>query len=372
MLPLRSLNRGHTTSRRHGHSLRKRAVTMRLPHLLPGSFVVFDVNDPADMDSDSRVSRRFPKSNNFNTYVLRVAARRRQPPQGEPLTRLAVRTLDDLTPCFVADRFGTEVSIVGSGAHRFCLTVMLHGRMLLRSGATQAEVPAEGERGLVYCGVPGTRFLTDDDNARFNLWVSAHRVEQMLEGFLDAPLRGALTFAPAVDWSTGLMASLRALLRLLLAELEREDGLASSPPALSSYTDLLVQTMLRALPHNHQDRLGTGKPDLVPGHLRRAEDYMRAHADQPVSMQGVAQAAGCSLRSIHEAFRRWRGTTPLAALHQVRLEQVRTELSRLGGDATPQAAMEIARRFGFTNRTRFLAAYGHRFGEPPPGTKRLR
>ena len=96
---------------------------------------------------------------------------------------------------------------------------------------------------------------------------------------------------------------------------------------------------------------------------------MCAHADQAVSMQDVAEAAGCSLRSLHDAFRGWRDTTPLAALHRVRLERVRTELSCPGDEPTPLFVADVARRFGFTNRGRFLAAYARRFGEMPPGTR---
>ena len=249
---------------------------------------------------------------------------------------------------------------------------MLHGRMLLRSRSTGTEVLAEGNRGLVYRGETGTGFWTGDDNARFNLWVAAPRVEQALAGLLDAPLRRPLAFAPSVDWSAGLAASLHGLLRFCAAVLARPAGRASTPAALSSFTDLLVQAMLHGLPHSHADRLGDGKPDLVPRHLRRAEEYMRSHADQAVSMQDVAQAAGCSLRSLHDAFRRWRDTTPLASLHRVRLERVRAELSCLDDQATPRSVMGIARRFGFTNRSRFLSAYARRFGQPPPGTGRWR
>jgi transcriptional regulator GlxA family with amidase domain len=79
-------------------------------------------------------------------------------------------------------------------------------------------------------------------------------------------------------------------------------------------------------------------------------------------MAQVAVAAGCSLRTLEAAFRQFRGTTPLGALHGIRLEQVHRELSRAATD-TPLAA--IARRHGFTNATRFTTAFRRRFGEAP-------
>lgn len=336
------------------------------PRLLD-TFTVFDVDDPAEMDSASRVSQRFPSSNNVNTYILRDSALHRRPPLGVPLTRLAMRQVGDLLAAYVSDRHGTEVGIVGAGADRFCLTFMLRGSMELHGGGTGAHAVADRVRGLVYRGEPGTRLLTSDGNARLNLWVAADRIERTLQGLLDEPLGRPLVFAPSVDWSEGLGASLHGMVGLFAAELVRADGIASNPAMLNSFTDLLALTMLQSLPHNYTERLQAGRCDPVPRHLRRADEYMRAHADQALVLQDVATAAGCSLRSLYDAFRRFRGTTPLAALHGVRLDAVRDELARSAAGAP---AMEAARRFGFTNRGRFLAAYANRFGELPPGTRR--
>jgi transcriptional regulator GlxA family with amidase domain len=69
----------------------------------------------------------------------------------------------------------------------------------------------------------------------------------------------------------------------------------------------------------------------------------------------------------YRPFRRFRDTTPLAALHAIRLEQVRAELSH---SAERASVAEIARSYGFTNAGRFAAAYRRRFGEPPAETAR--
>lgn len=331
------------------------------------SFTVFDVSDPAEMDSASQVSRRFPSNNNVNTYVLHDRALHRSPPKHEVLTRLAMRQAGDLLVAYVSDRYSTEVGIVGPGVDRFCLTMMLQGSMELCAAPTSGWAFANDMRGLAYRGEAGTHLLTGDNNARLNVWVTADRVERALQGLLDDRLAGPLVFAPSVDWSAGFGTSLHNFIRLLAADLERTDGIASNPLTLCSFTDLVVQTMLQGLPHNYTDRLRRPKSDPVPRYLRRAEDFMRASADQSISLQDVADAAGCSVRSLHDVFRRFRGTTPLAALHRVRLERIRDKLAARDSDVP---MMEIARRFGFTNRGRFVAAYAKSFGEPPPGTRR--
>jgi AraC-like DNA-binding protein len=68
-----------------------------------------------------------------------------------------------------------------------------------------------------------------------------------------------------------------------------------------------------------------------------------------------------------EAFRRFRDTTALGALRDIRLRCAREALLQAGDDEPTRA---IARRFGFTNPSRFIAAYGRRFGEHPSETRR--
>ena len=331
-------------------------------------FLVFDVHDPADMDRDSRISRRFPGFVGNYAYMLRDRLTRRERPGGR-LTRLATRLVGrggELVVSYVADRFGTEIRTTGQGLDRYCLGMMLDGGMEMLGGPGGAA-QARGSHGLVMHGGHGTRFLTGDNNARLNLWVDARRVERALEALLDEPLREPLVFRPSLDWTSGAGATLRRLFGLLVEELAQPDGLPSNAPAMASFADLLTQTMLHGLPHNHLVRLARRRPAPVPRHLRRAEEFLRAHADRPLALEEVAAAAGCCLRTLQLAFRRHRDTTPLAALQRIRLERAHDELRR----GEPGAAVAaVARRYGFTNPGRFAAAYARRFGERPSDTLR--
>jgi transcriptional regulator GlxA family with amidase domain len=68
------------------------------------------------------------------------------------------------------------------------------------------------------------------------------------------------------------------------------------------------------------------------------------------------------VRNLNGVFRRFRSTTPLAALRAIRLDAVRNALQDPGTGASTAA---IARRYGFTNPARFATAYRRRFGEAP-------
>src|SRR5271166_1170590 len=75
------------------------------------------------------------------------------------------------------------------------------------------------------------------------------------------------------------------------------------------------------------------------------------------------------IRTLGAVFRQFRDSTPLAALHAIRLEQLHAELDR---GATGVSIAEVARRYGFTNSGRLKVAYCHRFRETPKETVGLR
>jgi transcriptional regulator GlxA family with amidase domain len=149
---------------------------------------------------------------------------------------------------------------------------------------------------------------------------------------------------------------------LMVEELGSQAPFAGSDVASRSFTDLVLYTLLRAVPHNHSERLARGGSPAVPGIVRRAEAFIRAHVEEPIALHEVADAAGCSVRSLQLGFQRFRDTTPFAAIRHARLEAVREALrsGEIGGTVT-----DLAHRFGFTNPGRFTHLYRAAFGETP-------
>ena len=222
--------------------------------------------------------------------------------------------------------------------------------------------------GAVFRGFPGLKVLTSDVNARRSFWIEAGTLEHALESMLGDSLRKPLEFAPRVDWSSGLAASLKSQIDFLARDVNRPDGVASNPVALASFTDLILSLVLRGIRHNHLERLeNRGRLSAVPVYVQRAEEFMHTNAAMPIRMEQVAYAAGCSVRTLGAVFRRFRDTTPLAALHAIRLDEVRAELSR---GATIGSVANVAHRYGFINLGRFAAAYRLRFGEAPLETSK--
>src|SRR5262249_39830324 len=147
------------------------------------------------------------------------------------------------------------------------------------------------------------RLLTSDLSAREILYLEVSTLEHALEGLLGNRLRERLAFKAGVDWTSGLAASLRGQIDFLTSEMELQGGIADIPVALGSLTDLVVSLVLRGVPHNYLERLGSGRFSAVPAYVRRADDFMRAHAAVPIRMEQVAAAAGCSVRTLNAVFR---------------------------------------------------------------------
>jgi len=326
------------------------------------AFEVVSANDPAELDSRSRVSERLPEPSRVYKYRLCDPALWRMR-FDSPILSIAMRSAGSLLASRGESRFATEVSIEGEDSDFFGFTAMQQGTLTLdQRGETTTGTVASG---LAFRTGDRTRLIASDGCVRTHLFVRAGEIEGALEHMLDGHLSKPLEFRPALHWDGGLMTSLQSQLAFVMQEFGRPDGIAANPVALSSMTDFLATLILRAVPHNHTGRLAAGAAGAVPAYVRRAEEFMRAHCTEPVRMAEVAAAARCSVRTLGEAFRRFRDTTPLAALHAIRLEEVRAELRRGGTSDAGADIGAVARRYGFTNAYRFGTAFRRRFGESP-------
>jgi AraC-like DNA-binding protein len=172
-------------------------------------------------------------------------------------------------------------------------------------------------------------------------------------------------FALAVDYrgERGPAAEVARLVRFLADEADRGSALVSVPAIAARLEEALVHAMLQ-LPHDGAQPAGKVAAfalDMV----RRVEDYLAAHAADPVTLSELAQVAGAGIRTVQAAFHRHRGYAPMAFLRARRFDLAR---ARLASDDVATIA-EIAFDCGFTHLGRFSTAYRTRFGERPTDTR---
>lgn len=323
------------------------------------TFKVYDAHDAEELDFRTQGNERLLTSTRDYEYRLREPALWRTR-FSSPILSLATRRAGSILVSHASSRFATDVAIHDGPGDLFAFTIPLRGTFTL----IQDGVPTTGGSacGLVGRHRVGTRFTAGDLSARTNVFLPVKTVETALAHMLDRNLGVPLDFDTALDWSGGLAASLRAQLGFLIQEFERPDGVADNAVALAAMTDGLVTLALRAARHNYSDQLHAGAAGAAPAYVRRAEEFMRANAAAPIRIAEIALAAGCSVRTLSGVFQHFRGTTPLAALRAIRLGSVHAALGR-GAEGETVAA--IARRYGFTNGSRFNAAFRRRFREAP-------
>jgi AraC-like DNA-binding protein len=327
------------------------------------NFTSMEIRYPEGCSPGVRAQQRYEAINSHVSY--RLLDRRARKDISGPLSVLGMREAGSLALGYNKDRHATDIRVHGEGLPRYCFVLTTSGALKMSVGG-MAPVVGDRNRGLIYDGRHQRNFETLEDTARMLMWVEASRFERALVSAMDEPLHDRLEFVSQIDWSLANAAPVRRSIEYFVSELADPQGLASVPVALESFTDNIVHLMLHKLPHNYSERMkGTAAPP-APAHLRRAIAFMHASADQAVTIADVAAAAGCGTRTLLNAFRRFRNTTPLAALHEIRLQYARKALL---AESDGRPISNIARRFGFSNPSRFVAAYESRFGETPKETR---
>ncbi|MEQ8285938.1 helix-turn-helix transcriptional regulator [Thalassospira sp.] len=141
-----------------------------------------------------------------------------------------------------------------------------------------------------------------------------------------------------------------------------------NPIVTSQMEDILLTQCLSLLPNSYQDIMnGQDVTQVVPYYIKRARDYIHAHADKKIGLADIAAVAGCGYRGIQRGFLDAYGTTPMAYLRIVRLKRVRAILqSELDGSAIA----DVAKQWSFTHMGRFAQDYYREFGELPSETVR--
>ncbi|MEZ6145189.1 MAG: helix-turn-helix domain-containing protein [Planctomycetaceae bacterium] len=89
--------------------------------------------------------------------------------------------------------------------------------------------------------------------------------------------------------------------------------------------------------------------------VRRAEDYMRECADQPISLTTLCMHTHTSERSLRRAFHDVLGVSPINYLTALRMNRVRTELEH--ASQRSETVASVATRWEFTHLGRFARDY---------------
>lgn len=100
--------------------------------------------------------------------------------------------------------------------------------------------------------------------------------------------------------------------------------------------------------------------------VKQADDYMRSHIEQPLTLTDLCQALGTSSRALCYGFQEMFGTSPMFYLKILRLQGVYRVLK--AAKPSRNTVTEVATQFGFYHLGYFARDYKQMFGESPSET----
>lgn len=249
-----------------------------------------------------------------------------------------------------------------------------YGTGLLIEGVTDIEDPHFGSlrpkndhEARIYHMKPGTKVSAESTSiSAFGVFVPAEIVERKARTYFDSEVDSEIQFTPFFDVRTLRGSGFYHLLVHLLTVLSKQPADVSNPLMNGVVSDLIASSMLSNLDCNLTPNPSQRELNCVSKSVKRAEDYMMAHANEPITLEILAQQAGCSGRALQNAFKTFRNKSPIAVLREIRLDSARLELLTANDTITG-----VAFKWGFSNLGRFAQLYRERFGELPSETLRM-
>lgn len=135
----------------------------------------------------------------------------------------------------------------------------------------------------------------------------------------------------------------------------------------AEFEQTLMVMFLYASRHSFSHLLNRAPADASVGQIRRAEDYIEANWQQPITLEALAAVTGMSAFELFRAFKNSRGCSPMEFASRVRLRHAR-ELLQHADDTTGVAA--VAAACGFGDLDHFTRDYVRTFAEHPSQTLR--
>jgi len=265
--------------------------------------------------------------------------------------------------------YGGSVSIDPGCLERFFLLQLpLRGAALIATSSRDIATTPAISASLLSPTVP-TRMTWDNDCAQLILLVERKLVEQRAAALAGKAVR-VIEFDPMIDLRRPAAQAVQAQMQELVALAE---GLGPkrnlSPVTAANLREAMLDNLLTGQTHDLSQAIRTfgGESETLPQALRRARDYLVAHAADPLDLLQLADATGIGIRALQLGFRRHFGTSISKMLLDLRLAHLNTRLKMSPPDAR---IIDIALDLGFTHVSRMAGAYRQKFGETPSATLR--
>ncbi|KPZ13074.1 BenABC operon transcriptional activator BenR [Pseudomonas amygdali pv. ulmi] len=208
------------------------------------------------------------------------------------------------------------------------------------------------------------------DAPQLALRLERQEVEKHCAQHLGHGLKTPLRFKPELLLTHPNASYFLQLLGALADALACDGHPIHNPLVLKQFEATLINALIYGQPNTLQNPLSAPEPArrVSPYFVKRTEEFILAHAHEPLSIEQLAEHAGGSVRTLFSGFREFRNISPMAFLRNVRMERVHLELRNPGTDSVT----DIAMKWGFAHLGRFSQEYRKYYGELPSATLRFR
>ena len=259
-------------------------------------------------------------------------------------------------------RHGTRLRIQIPRLEAHSLLFSFNGRAEAR--ARGACVDIAGDHALLASAGEAVDLHYGAEFEQLILSVSPKALAAKLEALIGEPLADRVSFRTAVDFHRPAARDLRQLFFFLVRQVgSLEAGV--QPLVLAELEQAAIVALLTASESNYSLVLNRRLRSVAPWQVRRAEAYIEANWDQPLTVEALAVATGVSARTLFYSFRKTRGYSPMEFVKRVRLDQARRMLS----DGSGRSVTAVAFACGFGNLGHFSTYYRLAFGETPSATR---
>ena len=202
---------------------------------------------------------------------------------------------------------------------------------------------------------------------KLQVQVARSVLEDVAAGYFGRDIGATLTFDAAMDLSRPECAAWAGHVAAFMGLVERDGGTPGASQRHRFYAAELLRELIEIQTNSHSHFAESIGPGPLPRYVKTALDYIRAHAEKPLTSAEVARASGVAGRTLQHGFRRFLGATPVQVLRDERLDRCRVELALGDGEA---GVSDTALSWGFGHLGRFSQSYRKRFGESPRDTAR--
>ncbi|HBC07998.1 MAG TPA: hypothetical protein DC046_10520, partial [Rhodospirillaceae bacterium] len=175
--------------------------------------------------------------------------------------------------------------------------------------------------------------VTQEGLSGFALPMSKERVRRHAHSVIGADVGATpVMFDQGIDMTTPGGRQFRNTVHFVANALDGPLREMDNPILARQMEELLLTQILTLLPNNFSDAIADCATRVaLPHHVKKARDYIHAHAHTALGVADIAAAAGCGYRTVQNVFKDVYGMSPMAYLRLVRLKRVHSAL-RNGGE----------------------------------------